>query len=79
MDPRLQGILKSLLLNIDVLDGQLLSLLRSEQFRANEDCLFLIARIRESCTATLQCVDSLERTCQGSAFIIPPEVLASLE
>jgi len=71
--------LKSLLLNIDVLDGQLLSLLRSEQFRANEDCFLLIARIRESATATLQCIDSLERTCQSNAFIIPPEVLATLE
>jgi hypothetical protein len=79
MDPRLQGILKSLLLNIDVLDGQILSLLRSEQFRPNEDCIHLVNRIRESCTTTLQCVDSLERAARSNAFVIPPNIMASLE
>jgi hypothetical protein len=79
MDSRLQGILKSLVLNIEVLDGQIHSLLRSEQFRPNEDCMHLVARIRESCTTTLQCVDSLERAARGNAFVIPPDVMASLE
>jgi hypothetical protein len=79
VDPRLLGILKSLLLNIDVLDGQILSLLRSEQFRANDECMLLITRIRESCTATLQCVDGLERAARNNAFVIPPNVMASLE
>jgi hypothetical protein len=61
MDPRLYSILNSLLMNIDVLDGQLMSLLRSEQFRANDECIYLINRIRECCGTTLQCVTSLEQ------------------
>lgn len=79
MDHRLQGILRSLLLNIDVLDGQILSLLRSEQFHPDEDCTHLIHRIRESCTSTLQSVDSLERAARGKAFVIPPHIVATLE
>lgn len=79
MDKRLHGILNSLLLNIDVLDGQILSLLRSEQFRPQEDHAQLINRIRESCSTTLQCVDSLERAARANAFVIPPDVMASME
>jgi hypothetical protein len=79
MDRRIYGILKSLLVNIDVLDSQVMGLLRSEQFRPDEDCMRIVEHIRTSCTTTLQSVESLERAFQGSAFVIPKDVMTTLE
>lgn len=79
MDKRIYGILKSLLINIDVLDSQLMGLLRSEQFRPDEECTRLLEHVRSSCTAALQSMESLERAIQSNAFIIPKDVMGKLE
>lgn len=79
MDHRLRDILKSLVVNIEVLDEELVRFARSELFVPDGECLGLIEHIRDACMATLQNVQSVERKIQGSAFVIPPTVAATLE
>ena len=79
MDDRLQDILRSLLVNIEVLDNELMRFMRCELFVADGTCPGLIENIRDTCISTLQNIQSLERKLQGNAFIIPANVAATLE
>lgn len=79
MDRRIYNILKALLANIDVLDGQLRGVLQSGRIDANEDSIRLLEHLRASCGSALQNVEALERSMQSSAFIIPKDTMDSLE
>ncbi len=61
MDPKLETILESLLSNIDVLNIEIDRMGRSGQFSPNKHALQLIERIRDSCTASLQNLRTVER------------------
>lgn len=79
MDKRLREVLELLVQNIHVLDDELMRLTRTEQFTATEQCMPLIEKIRDGCIGTLQNVQTLERKFQRSAFIIPEDMLPTLE
>lgn len=79
MDARIQAILEPMLVNLRVLDGELLRLMRSDLFTADDACFQLIEQVNEACFANLQTVESLRRRLAGNAFVIPPDMMASLE
>ncbi len=61
MDVRIQGILESLLANVDVLNSELLRLGKTEQFSPTAQSFQLIEQIRGICTCTLQNLRTVER------------------
>lgn len=79
MDARIKDILKSLLGTSRVLDEELLRLVRSEVFTANAECLQWMAEIEQSCLSTLDVIEMLRQKLAGNAFVIPPDVMATLE
>lgn len=78
MDPRLQEVLDSLLLNIAVLNEEVARLARTEQFSGTKGSLQLIESIRSQCVSSLQNLSTVERMLykrkgggdQGAAEII---------
>lgn len=79
MDKRMDDILDSLLRNIETLDDTLMRMHRSELLYPTESSFGLIEHIREACISTLQVAQSMERKLQGATFIIPADVMATLE
>ncbi len=61
MDTRLLQVLDSLLINMEVLNGEVARLLRNEQLTPGGKSLQMIERIRGECTASLQNLRTVER------------------
>lgn len=48
LDPRLQGLLQSLLLNINVINDEITRMLRTEQFTASSESQQLIKELQQA-------------------------------
>lgn len=79
MDARIKDILESLLGTTRVLDEELLRLARSELLTPTPQCLQQMARIEQTCLSTLDVIEILRQKLASDAFIIPPDVMATLE
>lgn len=79
MDSRIEDILESLLGTARVLDEELLRLARSELLTATPQCLKWMAAIEQNCLSTLDVIETLRHKLASDAFVIPPDVMVTLE
>ncbi len=61
MDSKLQELVTLLLDNVNVLNGEIARLARTEQFTRSPDCLRLVKNIRRSCLCSLRNMRTVER------------------
>lgn len=79
MDARIEEILGALLGTVKVLDEELLRLAQSELITATPQSLKWMVAIEQNCFSTLEVIETLRQRMASSAFVIPPEVMATLE
>jgi hypothetical protein len=73
MDQRLIDVLKYLHLTVDMLNKEIVRFARSNQFTETAECMQLIESIRDSCTCSIQALNTVERALRYSALRPPPD------
>jgi hypothetical protein len=73
MDVRLKGILDSLLRNVEVLNSEMLRMVRTDQFSDADQCFHLLERVRGSCMYTMENLRTIECRLYARELAPPPE------
>ena len=73
MDAKLKNIMEAMLNMSVALNGELVRLMRTDQFSEDTESVRLIENLRSNYTESLQNLYTLERRIHASGLIPPPE------